>query len=81
MQELIETMTRSVVDNADQVDVTVISGHDSDIVEIRVAKADVGQVIGKDGRIAKAMRTIAGAAAMKLNRRVTVSIIEERPER
>jgi hypothetical protein len=75
MKVLIETMARALVDNPDQVEVSEIVGGMTSITELRVAKADLGKVIGKQGRNADAMRTIVSAASMKIHRRVILEII------
>lgn len=75
MRELVEIIAKSLVDNPDAVQVSEISGEQSVILELRVAPEDMGKVIGKQGRIAKAIRTVVKAAATKENKRVVVEII------
>ncbi|SKA92176.1 RNA-binding protein (KH domain) [Caloramator quimbayensis] len=75
MKELVELIAKSLVDNPDAVKVSEISGEQSVIIELRVAPEDMGKVIGKQGRIAKAIRTVVKAAATKQNKRVVVEII------
>ncbi|NMC33279.1 MAG: KH domain-containing protein [Veillonellaceae bacterium] len=75
MKELIELLVRSLVKNPDQVCVAEREENDTWIYEITVAQEDMGKVIGKQGRIAKAIRTVAKAAATRENRRVMVEII------
>ncbi|MBP1744008.1 MAG: hypothetical protein H6Q58_986 [Firmicutes bacterium] len=75
MKELVETIAKSLVDNPDKVQVNEVNGEQSIIVELRVAPEDMGKVIGKQGRIAKAIRTVVKAAAVKENKRVVVEII------
>lgn len=75
MKELVETIAKSLVDNPDMVKVNEIYGEQSVIIELRVAPEDMGKVIGKQGRIAKAIRTVVKAAAIKENKRVVVEII------
>lgn len=75
MRELVEIIAKSLVDNPDMVVVNEIQGEQSVILELRVAPDDMGKVIGKQGRIAKAMRTVVKAAAIKENKRVVVEII------
>ena len=65
MKELIEIIAKSLVDNPNEVHVNEIEGEQSIILELKVAPADMGKVIGKQGRIAKAIRTVVKAAAMK----------------
>jgi uncharacterized protein len=76
MKELIETMARALVDNPEQVRVLEIDCGVTSITELRVAKSDVGKVIGRQGRIALAMRTILNAAASKLHRNALLDILE-----
>lgn len=75
MKELIELLVKSLVKNPDQAFVTERVDNDTVIFEVTVAQEDMGKVIGKQGRIAKAIRTLAKAAATKENRRVMVEII------
>ena len=75
MKELVEIIAKSLVDNQDMVHVTEVSGEQSIILELKVAPEDMGKVIGKQGRIAKAIRTVVKAAAIKDNIRVVVEII------
>lgn len=75
MKELVEVIAKALVDNPDGVQVNEISGEQSVILELRVAPEDMGKVIGKQGRIAKAIRTVVKAAATKENKRVVVEII------
>ncbi len=76
MKELLETIARSLVDEPDQVDINQIEGESSVVLELRVSRDDMGKVIGKQGRIAKSIRTIMKAAAVKENKRVNVEIID-----
>ena len=76
MKELIEMIAKALVDSPDQVAVNAIEGEQSTVLELKVAQSDLGKVIGKQGRTARAMRTILGAAGMKLRRRVTLEILE-----
>ena len=75
MKELLEILARSLVDSPDAVKVNEITGEQSIILELKVAPEDMGKVIGKQGRIAKAIRTVVKAAAIKENKRVVVEII------
>ena len=75
MKELIELLVRSLVKNQDQVCVAEREENDTWIYEVTVAQEDMGKVIGKQGRIAKAIRTVAKAAATRENRRVMVEIV------
>lgn len=76
MKELLEIIARALVDNPEEVVVNEVEGEKSLILELKVAKDDMGKVIGKQGRIAKAIRTLIKAAAVKDNKRVVVEIIQ-----
>jgi len=76
MKELLETIARSLVDYPDEVSVNEIESENGIILELRVSKEDMGKVIGKQGRIAKAIRTVVKAAAIKENVRVAVEIVQ-----
>ena len=76
MKEMLETIAKYLVNNPEQVNVTEVEGEQSVILELRVAQEDMGRVIGKEGKIAKAIRTLVKANAAKLNKRVNVEIIE-----
>ncbi len=76
MRELIEEIAKSLVDLPDEVIVKEVSGEQSSVLELRVAPTDLGKVIGKQGRTARAIRTLLGASGMKLNRRFTLEILE-----
>jgi len=76
MKELVEYIAKALVDNPEEVDVKQVEGERSIILELRVAPEDMGKVIGKQGRIAKAIRTVVNAAAIKENKRVMVEIIQ-----
>lgn len=76
MGHLVEVIAKGLVDNPDEVTVNEIEGNQSLIIELRVAQEDMGKVIGKQGRIAKAIRTVVKAAATKQNKRVVVEIIQ-----
>lgn len=75
MKELIEYMAKALVDDPDQVLVEEIEGTSSTIYELRVGPEDMGRVIGKQGRVANAMRTLLRAAAARQGRRVTLEIV------
>ena len=75
MKELVVTIAKSLVDNPDMVQVNEFNGEQSVTLELRVAPEDMGKIIGKQGRIAKAIRTVVKAAAIKDNKRVVVEII------
>lgn len=76
MKELLEAIAKSLVDHPDQVVVNENPGEQTTILELRVAHEDLGKVIGKQGRTARAIRTILGAAGMKLRRRFFLEILE-----
>jgi hypothetical protein len=76
MKELAEFMAKALVDNPDQVEVTEIVGSDTLVIELKVAKEDMGHIIGKKGRNAQAMRLILNAASAQLGKRVVFEIIE-----
>ena len=76
MKELLETIARALVDYPDEVSVSEVEGDNIMILELRVSKEDMGKVIGKQGRIAKAVRTVVKAAAVKENVRVAVEIVQ-----
>ena len=76
LKELIEFMARALVDNPDQVNVSEIEGEQTSVLELRVAKEDLGKVIGKQGRTARAMRLILSAASTKIRKRSVLEIIE-----
>jgi len=76
MKNLIEFLAKALVDNPDQVEVREIEGEQSSVVELRVAREDLGKVIGKQGRTARAMRTILSAASTKIKKRAVLDIIE-----
>lgn len=76
MKELVEDIAKALVDVTDEVSVRQIDGEQVTVLELRVAPADLGKVIGKQGRTARSIRTLLGAAGMKLNRRFTLEILE-----
>lgn len=76
MKELITMIAKALVDLPDKVEVEEVVGEQTTVVELKVAKEDLGKVIGKQGRTAQAMRTILNAAATKLRKRCVLEIIE-----
>jgi predicted RNA-binding protein YlqC (UPF0109 family) len=76
MKELIKYMAQALVDNPDRVEVSEVVGEQTSVLELRVAKEDLGKEIGKQGRTAKAMRTILSAASTKIRKRSVLEIIE-----
>ena len=77
MNELVENITRGLVKNPDAVSVNVVHKGSLEVYQIRVAPEDMGKVIGRKGRIASAIRTVAKAGALRENRKVAVDILEE----
>jgi predicted RNA-binding protein YlqC (UPF0109 family) len=76
MKELIKCIAQSLVDNPDKVEVTEIIGEQAYVIELRVAKEDLGKVIGKQGRTAQSIRTILSAASAKVHKRAVLEILE-----
>src|SRR5262249_13710280 len=76
VKELIEDIAKALVDSPEGVSVHAVEGEQVTVLELRVAPSDLGKVIGKQGRTARSIRTILGAAGMKLNRRFTLEILE-----
>ncbi len=76
MRDLVESIAKALVDHPDQVQVKAIEGEQVTVLELRVHPEDLGKVIGKQGRTAKSIRTLLGAAGMKLKKRFTLEILE-----
>ena len=76
MRELISYIAQALVDHPEEVRVTEVEGNQTSVLELKVAKEDLGKVIGKQGRTARAMRTILSAASGKLRKRTVLEIIE-----
>ena len=76
LRDLIEYVSKALVDMPDQVDVNEIEGEQTTVIELKVDKTDLGKVIGKQGRTARALRTILNAASTKLKKRSVLEIIE-----
>jgi predicted RNA-binding protein YlqC (UPF0109 family) len=76
MKELLISICKALVDNPSKVEVKEVAGEKTQILELKVDPTDRGKVIGKEGRIIKAIRTIIGASAAKLNKRVTIELVE-----
>ena len=74
--EFVEFMAKSIVDNPEEVKVTEVAGEKTMVIELRVAQEDLGKVIGKQGRTAKAIRSILNAAAAKMKKRAVLEILE-----
>jgi len=77
VKELVQYLARQLVNNPDAVEVKETHGDTASVVELRVAKEDLGRIIGKQGRTAKSIRTILNAAASRANRKVVLEIVEE----
>jgi len=76
MRELVEAIAKALVDHPENVQVKSVDGEQVTVLELRVHPDDLGKVIGRQGRTAKSMRTILGAAGMKLHKRLTLEILE-----
>jgi len=76
MKELIKFIAEALVDNPNQVEVTEVEGERTSVLELKVAKEDLGKIIGKQGRTARAIRTILAAGSAKINKRVVLEIME-----
>jgi predicted RNA-binding protein YlqC (UPF0109 family) len=76
MKELVRFMAQALVDKPDEVEVREVEGEKTTVLELKVAEADLGKVIGRQGRTARAMRTIVNAAATKLKKRAVLEILE-----
>lgn len=76
VRDLVEYIAKALVDLPDEVDVNEISGEQTSVIELKVSKSDLGKVIGKQGRTARAMRTILTAASTKLRKRSVLEILE-----
>ena len=83
MKRLMSEIVRALVDQPEEVVVELIQDRDATVIQLRVAHQDIGKVIGKQGRTARSLRTILGAASMKLHHRFSLDILEDdqpRPE-
>lgn len=76
LKDLVEYMAKALVDKPDDVSVSEIDGEQTTVIELKVAKDDLGKVIGKQGRTAQSMRTILGAVSTKLRKRSVLEILE-----
>jgi predicted RNA-binding protein YlqC (UPF0109 family) len=77
IKELIQYIASSLVDHADRIEINEISGSQTNVIELKVAKEDIGKVIGRNGRTADAIRTILNCGAAKMNKRYILHIIDE----
>ena len=78
MKELFQYLAKSLVSNPDAVEVTETQNNGASVLELKVAKEDLGRIIGKQGRTAKSIRALLNAAASRSNRRVVLEIVEEK---
>ena len=76
MKDLIKYIAQALVDHPEQVEVAEVEGNQTSVLELKVAKEDLGKVIGKQGRTARAMRTILSAASAKVKKRTVLEIVE-----
>jgi len=76
LKDLVEHIAKVLVDKPEAVQINEIEGEQTSVIELKVAKEDLGKIIGKEGRTAKAIRTILGAAGSKIRKRVVLEIIE-----
>jgi predicted RNA-binding protein YlqC (UPF0109 family) len=76
MKDMVKYIAKALVDNPDQVEVNEIEGEQTSVIELKVAKEDLGKVIGKQGRTARAIRTILSAASTKIKKRSVLEILE-----
>ncbi len=76
MKDLISIIARALVDNPEEVSITEVKGNQTLVLELKVAKSDIGKIIGKQGRTANAIRTILNAASGKVKKRVVLEILE-----
>jgi predicted RNA-binding protein YlqC (UPF0109 family) len=77
MKDLVEFIAKALVDEVARIEINEIAGNQTNIIELKVAKEDIGKVIGRQGRTADAIRTILNCAAAKLNKRYILQIIDE----
>ena len=78
MKELVQVIAKSVVDNPSEVHVNEVQGEQSVVLELRVAPEDMGKVIGKQGKVAKAIRTVVKAASLNVDKKVVVEILDDK---
>lgn len=76
LRHLVEVMAKALVDAPDQVEVTEVDGEQTTVIELRVAKTDLGKIIGREGNNARALRTILSGVSTKLGRRTVLEILE-----
>ena len=78
MKELVQVIAKSLVDNPSEVHVNAVLGEQSVVLELRVAPEDMGKVIGKQGKVAKAIRTVVKAASLNVDKKVVVEILDDK---
>ena len=78
MKELVQVIAKSLVDNPSEVHVNEVQGEQSVVLELRVATEDMGKVIGKQGKVAKAIRTVVKAASLNVDKKIVVEILDDK---
>ena len=78
MKELVQVIAKSLVDNPSEVHVNEVQGEQSVVLELRVAPEDMGRVIGKQGKVAKAIRTVVKAASLNVDKKIVVEILDDK---
>ena len=78
MKELVQVIAKSVVDNPSEVHLNEVQGEQSVVLELRVAPEDMGKVIGKQGKVAKAIRTVVKAASLNVDKKIVVEILDDK---
>lgn len=78
MKELVQVIAKSLVDNPSEVHVNEVQGEQSVVLELRVAPEDMGKVIGKQGKVAKAIRTVVKAASLNVDKKIVVEILDDK---
>lgn len=78
MKELVQVIAKSLVDNSSEVHVNEVQGEQSVVLELRVAPEDMGKVIGKQGKVAKAIRTVVKAASLNVDKKIVVEILDDK---
>lgn len=78
MKELVQVIAKSLVDNPSEVHVNEVQGEQSVVLELRVAPEDMGKVIGKKGKVAKAIRTVVKAASLNVDKKIVVEILDDK---
>ena len=76
LEKLVEFIAKRLVDKPEEVNISILSAEKTTVIELRVSKDDLGKIIGKEGKTAKAIRTILNAASAKMNKRVVLEIVE-----